>query len=300
MTGGQGQLARSLRERGAAAEGMEFLFVGRPQVDLAVPGSVAEAIGSAKPDVVINAAAYTAVDDAEDEPELAMRINADAAGEAAAAASAVKAPLIQISTDYVFSGTSTCDYSEEAPTDPIGVYGRSKLAGEEQVRAAGEGHLIVRTAWLYSPFGRNFVKTMLGLAGEREQVRVVADQVGTPTSAFDLADAILHVLNGWRGSERAGLGETYHLAGRGRCSWAEFAGEIFRISSRLGGPSSRVQSISTAEFPTRGRRPANSALKSDKFVEQFGISMPTWRESLFIVVQQILRKRVQARSPSDL
>ena len=167
VTGTEGQLARSLIEKSADWPELDLIAVGRPEADLEVPGSVARAIESQRPDAVVNAAAYTAVDQAEDEPERAIRINADAAGEAAAAARKIGASIIQLSTDYVFSGDEPGAYREDSPTGPIGVYGRSKLAGEEQVRGNNPDHLIVRTAWVYSPFGRNFVKSIMNLLVQR-------------------------------------------------------------------------------------------------------------------------------------
>ena len=288
MTGREGQLARSLKERARGHSGIELEFVGRPEADLAVAGATAIAIESARPDMVINAAAYTAVDQAEQEPERAFRINADAAGEIAAAARAVGAPIIQLSSDYVFDGRSSEPYGEDAPTNPLGAYGRAKLAGEEQVRAGNPDHLIVRTSWVYSPFGRNFVKTMLSLGAARDEVRVVADQIGCPTSALDLADALLLVTERRHGG--AAIGGTYHLAGRCACSWAELATEIFRVSAGLGGPSARVVPIATSDYPTAAARPANSVLDSGRFERDFACAMPPWRDSLAVVVRRLVEE----------
>lgn len=291
VTGSQGQLARALQERAASRAGIEIIAVGRPAADLEVPGSVAAAIRSAAPDVIINAAAFTAVDDAEDEPERAWRINADAAGEAAAAAAAAGAAIIQISTDYVFDGSADGAWREDSPTAPLGVYGWSKLGGEEQVRAATDRHLIVRTAWVYSPWGRNFVKAMLRLAAERDEVGVVDDQRGSPTSALDLAEALLAVLESWRGGERSGLGRTFHVAGTGSCSWAELAEEIFRQSAAGGGPSATVRRIASADYPTKAARPRNSTLDTSAFERAFGFAMPDWRNSVGEVVRRLLADR---------
>lgn len=288
VTGKQGQLARALAEWSAAAPKLQMVFLGRPELDLGDLGSVARAIVSTKPELVINAAAYTAVDQAEDEPELAFRINADAAGEAAAAARDIGAAIIQISTDYVFDGTAIGPYREEAATNPLNVYGRSKLAGEQRVREANPDHLIVRTAWLYSPWGRNFVTTMLRLAEERDEVRVVADQVGTPTSVLDLAEALIALAGKWDRGDRAGRGDTLHFAGAGSCSWAEFATEIFRLSRKAGGPSAQVCPIATTDFPTQARRPAQSALDSGRFAAEVGIAARDWRESLAPVVGRLV------------
>lgn len=286
VLGRQGQVARALVERAAGSAFYDLAAIGRPDIDLEVPGSVERAIRSASPDVVINAAAYTAVDQAEDEPDRAFRINAQAAGEAAAAAKSVDAAFVQISTDYVFDGRSESAYRENDPTHPLGVYGASKLAGEEEVRQANAEHLIVRTAWVYSPFGRNFVGTMLRLASGRDEVRVVADQFGSPTSALDLADALLHAVEKRRGGTADGCGRTYHVAGSGRCSWADLADQVFVNSAVYGGPRAVVRRIATCEFPTKAVRPVNSVLDSSKFEREFDFRMPRWEESVEAVVHR--------------
>src|SRR3954453_4421736 len=194
VTGATGQLGRSLMERARDFAGIELIALSRQELDLEQPGSAAAAITEAAPDVVINAAAYTAVDQAEDEPERAFRINGDAAGEVAEAAARVGAAVIQLSTDYVFDGRGEGPYRDAAPVNPLGVYGRSKLAGEEQVRAANPRQAIIRTAWVYSPFGRNFVKSIMAAAGVRGLLTVVDDQRGSPSSALDLADALLAMI----------------------------------------------------------------------------------------------------------
>jgi dTDP-4-dehydrorhamnose reductase len=279
VTGRHGQLARSLAERAEARPGIEIFLAGRPELDLETPGSAAAIVRSLAPQVVINAAAYTAVDRAEDEPEGAFRINAEAAGEIAAAAAEVDARIIQVSTDYVFDGRASEPYQEEMPTNPLGVYGRSKLQGEDLVRLNNADHLIVRTAWVYSRFGSNFLKTMMKLAETKDEVPVVEDQAGCPTSALDLADGLLTVIEAWRTGRKAGLGETYHLAGSGSTSWCGFAEAIFAECRRSGLPSAAVRSIATAEWPTRAVRPANSRLDCRKFESHFGFRMPDWKEA---------------------
>jgi dTDP-4-dehydrorhamnose reductase len=286
VTGKHGQLARSLVER-AHGRGIELLTAGRPDADMEVPGSMAAAIRDAAPDMVINAAAYTSVDQAEDEPERAFRINAEAAGEAAEAARAIGAPIVQLSTDYVFDGRGTGPYGPGAPTAPLGIYGRSKLDGEEKVRSANPDHVIVRTAWVFSPFGRNFVKTMMGLAERSDTVRVVGDQRGNPSSALDLAEGLLAMLERWRAGERTGLGSVYHLGGTGEASWAEFAAAIFEECRKLGLPAAEVEPIATADWPTRAVRPANSTLDSSRFSLDFGYEMPEWRLSARDVVRRL-------------
>lgn len=296
ITGREGQLVRSLLERGADVVGLELIAVGRPELDLEQPGSAAATVRRHAPDVVLSAAAYTAVDQAEDEPERAFRVNGDAPGELAAAAREIGAPIVHISTDYVFNGQESQPYREDAPTSPIGSYGQSKLRGEEQVRTANPDHVIVRTAWVYSPFGKNFVKTMMMLAEGRDELRVVADQHGNPSSALDLADGLLAMLRTWKDADRAGLGETFHLAGSGDATWYEFAAAIFAECERLGLPSARVLPIATADYPTKAARPANSRLDCAKYAETFGFRMPAWRASMSNV---IARQRPGAQISSD-
>jgi dTDP-4-dehydrorhamnose reductase len=279
VTGRSGQLARSLAERATASE---VIAVGRPELDLEIPGSAEAAIRRIGPDVVINAAAYTDVDSAEDEPDRAFRINADGAGEVAKTAKALDIPLIQISTDYVFDGSASDAYAEDAAVAPLGAYGRSKLAGEEKVRAANPKHLILRTSWVYSPFGRNFVKTMFDAAEQRDELRVVADQRGCPTSALDLADALLRLIERWNGQ-----GATYHLAGSGEASWYDLACEVMSVRKRLGLRVAKVQPIATADWPTRAERPRNSVLDSGKFERDFGFRLPDWRPSIAEVVERL-------------
>ena len=280
VTGREGQLARSLAERFVAHPGIELIALGRPQLDLAEAGSVARAIREHRPDLVINAAAYTNVDQAEDEPELAFRVNADAAGEAAAAARAIGARNVHVSTDYVFDGRATGAYAEEAPTNPLSVYGRSKLAGEEQVRAADPDHMILRTSWVYSPFGRNFVKSMMSAARDRDVLTVVEDQAGSPTSALDLADAILEAVRSWRSG-------TYHVAGFGQTSWCGLARAIMAECRRLDLPSAQVEPIRTEAWPTKAARPRNSVLDCSKFARDFGIRLPDWRGSIAATVERL-------------
>jgi dTDP-4-dehydrorhamnose reductase len=289
VTGSEGQLARSLRESASMHPGLDLVFAGRPAIDLARPGSAERFIAETVPDVVINAAAYAAVDQAEDEPELVFRINADGAGEVAAAAAHVRAAVIQISTDYVFSGESEVSYVEDAPVGPLNVYGRSKLAGEEQVRSANPDHLIVRTAWLYSPFGRNFVTTIVAAAKTRNELKVVADQIGSPTSAFDLANGLLRAVD----LHRKGEGKTgiYHLAGTGSTSWCDLAQAIMMECKKHDMPSAGVRPIKTVDWPAKAARPRNSILDSTKFAQDFGFSMPPWRDSLAVVMDRLAAAR---------
>ncbi len=295
VTGREGQLVRSLVERAAPHPGIEILPLGRPELDLSDTASIGPALARAGGDAIVSAAAYTAVDQAEDEPELAFRVNGEGPGEIARAARAAGVPVIHVSTDYVFPGTGTGAHTEDMATGPLNVYGASKLAGEDAVRASGADHLILRTAWVYSPFGRNFVRTMLGLAQTREEVRVVDDQVGNPTSALDIADAILAVLARTRRGE-PWQGGTYHFAGTGETSWAGFAAEILDASRALGGPGARVVPIGSADFPTRARRPANSRLDSSRFSRDFSHGAPCWQESLRPVIARLLDEGTSMRT----
>lgn len=279
ITGREGQLVRSLLERGRES-GHQLIALGRPDLNLEQAGSAADTVRRVGPDVIVSAAAYTAVDQAEDEPERARQVNGEAPGELAQAAHAIGAPIIHFSTDYVFDGSSPEPYREDDRVRPLSVYGITKHLGEERVRAATPNHLIIRTAWVYSPFGRNFVKTMMRLAESREEIGVVADQRGNPTSALDLADGILSILDLWREQPELGLGETYHLAGTGAASWCEFADQIFAECRKRGLPAARVRSIATSDFPTRAIRPAFSLLDSDKFLERFGYRAQNWRSGL--------------------
>jgi dTDP-4-dehydrorhamnose reductase len=287
VTGRDGQLARSLAERAAAHPEFELVATSRAEADLSSSGSVAAVIAAVRPDLVVNAAAFTAVDQAEEEPALAFRINTEGAGEAAAAAREVGAAFIQLSTDYVFDGEAEAPYREDAPTNPLSVYGRSKLAGEEAVRAANPAHLILRTAWVYSPFGRNFLKTMVAAASTRDTLTVVDDQLGSPTSAFDLADGILAISRAWQVEPAQGRGNIFHLAGPEQVSWCAFARTIMEECRQLGLPAAEVKPIKTADWPTAARRPRNSALDSGNFARDFGFSMPELRASVRTVVERL-------------
>ncbi|TIW92337.1 MAG: dTDP-4-dehydrorhamnose reductase, partial [Mesorhizobium sp.] len=208
------------------------------------------------------------------------------AGRVAEAARRLGVPVIHLSTDYVFDGSAPGAYLETDPTAPLGVYGASKLAGEQAVVAAGSRHLILRTAWVYSPFGKNFVKTMLRLAADRDEITVVADQWGNPTSALDIADAILHAAAMMHGDSSFTAFGIYHLAGTGETNWSGFARHILDTSRMFGGPWARVRDIATMDYPTKARRPANSRLSSAKFAEVFGWRAPDWRQSTEAVVRR--------------
>ena len=281
VTGADGQIARSIREAAAADAGFVVGCFARPEFDLARPETVWPAVEAFAPDLVVNCAAYTAVDKAEAEPEQAFAENARGAGAVADAAARCEVPIVQLSTDYVFDGTKTTPYQEDDPVAPTSVYGHSKLGGELAVAAANPRHIILRTAWVYAPFGANFVRTMLRLARERDTLRVVRDQVGCPTYAPDIAAGILHIARsvetaGWR-AEYSGV---THLAGPDAMSWCEFAAEIVRRSASHGGRTVAVEAIATSEFPTAAKRPANSRLSTARLASVFGITLPPLEASL--------------------
>lgn len=278
VSGAEGQLARSLAERAAGHADVTLLHGARPAFDLTRPDEAEALVLAAKPDLVVNAAAYTNVDEAEAEPELAATVNHGGAMALARASKRLSIPVIQISTDYAYSGQKQSPYIETDVTGPLGVYGQTKRDGEIAVATANPWHLILRTAWVYSPFGSNFVKTMLRLGGQRDSLVVVADQIGNPTSAFDLADCIFAVSH--QLLEDKAVSGIYHAAGTGDASWFDFASEIFRIQSEMGFKVPVVNAIATKDYPTPARRPANSRLDCTKLNTTFGFVMPEWRVSL--------------------
>ena len=290
VTGGpEGQVLESLIERGTLA-GHEIVALGRPELDLMVDtATIVNALSAARPEAVVSAAAYTAVDKAEDEPDLAFAINDRGAGAVAQGANHLGVPLVHLSTDYVFNGTKSAPYTEDDATDPVSVYGASKLAGERAVLSAHDRAAILRTAWVYSPFNANFVKTMLRLAEARDEVSVVADQQGNPTSALDIADAVIEVLTKLSASSDQQLRGVFHMTGHGDTTWAEFAAAIFSASAAHDGPSARVCPITTSEYPTKAKRPANSRLDNAKLARTYGVRLPPWQESLETVVSRLLQ-----------
>lgn len=285
LFGAGGQLGREITAL-AAAKGIALTGLGHADLDIADPVAVARALEASRPDALINAAAYTAVDKAETEPELAARINAFAPGLVAERCARYRTPLVHISTDYVFDGTKAGAYVEADPVAPLGVYGRTKAAGEAAVRAAAERHVIVRTSWVYGAYGNNFLKTMLRLAGERDQLRVVADQRGCPTATRDLAEAVLAAaLAAAGGDARWG---TYHFAGTGATTWHGFASAIVAAAAEHTGRRPKVDAITTADYPTPARRPRNSELASDLFERTFGVRAAPWQERTREVVAALL------------
>lgn len=292
VTGCEGQVARSLVERGGLGR-HDVVSLGRPTLDLSADHEkIFAVLKEARPDVIVSAAAYTAVDRAEDEPDLAFAINSAGAGMVAKAARRLGVPLVHLSTDYVFDGSKTEPYVEGDATGPTGAYGASKLAGEEAVLAANANVAILRTAWVYSPFGANFVKTILRLAAERDDISIVGDQRGNPSNALDIADGILAVASNLVGNSDQCLRGVFHMSGGGEASWAEFAKEILVASAKVGGPIARVTSISASEYPTRARRPVNSRLAVDKLAAAHGVRLPDWRTSLLHTVERLVRQAV--------
>jgi dTDP-4-dehydrorhamnose reductase len=285
LFGARGQLGRELAAA-AANSAIEIAGPGRDEVDITEPEAVGDAIGRLRPDLVVNAAAYTGVDLAESEPQLAWRANAIGPRVIAEAADRVGIPLIHLSTDYVFDGTKGGPYNEDDITAPVGVYGKSKAAGEVAVREAAERHLILRTAWLYGRHGNNFAKTVIRLATERQELKIVADQIGSPTSATDLARAILSVAP--RLLEADATYGTFHLAGSGATSWFGFAERIVDLQAGITGRRPEVTPIATADYPTAARRPRNSVLDSSRFSDTFGIRLAPWQDAVERVVAAIL------------
>lgn len=280
--GREGQLARALAE---VLDGGAVTFAGRTDVDLAVVGTGEAAIAASRCDLVINVAAYTDVDQAEADRDSNRRLNAEAPGELARAAAKTGAPIVHVSTDYVFEGTKLGAYREEDATAPLGAYGAAKLMGETAVADANPRHLILRTAWLISPWGRNFVRTMIDAAALNDELRVVADQRGSPTSALDLARGIAAAVAALgRGATCWG---TYHLAGSGTASWHDLAAATMEEANAHGLRSVPVQPIATKDWPTPAPRPVNSVLDSSRFERTFGYRMPYWRASLRSIVASI-------------
>ena len=288
VTGRTGQLVLGLVER-ASGRDIEIVAAGRPEFDLTDEASVMAAIAQAQPDAVVNAAAYTAVDQAESEPEQAHRVNALGAEFVARACAAQGIPVIQISTDYVFDGGKAQPYREDDTTAPINVYGRSKLEGEVRVAQACARHVILRTAWLHSPWGANFVKTMLRLAETRPEIKVVADQRGSPTYVPDLADVVLAIATrAVAGSDMAwGI---YHAAGAGETTWFDFAGEVMLCAAQHGLPMAKILPIPALDYPTAARRPEDARLDGAK-LKGLGLALPDWRSGVADNVARLARNR---------
>jgi len=273
--GKTGQVATELRARA------DVVALGRDAADLSDPQSCAAAIAEHSPDAVINAAAYTAVDQAEDEEAQASAINGQAPKAMARACAALGAAFVHISTDYVFDGSGARPWQPSDATAPLGAYGRSKLAGEQGIRAAGGTFAILRTSWVFSAHGNNFVKTMLRLSDTRDRLTVVADQIGGPTEAGDIAEACLTMARQLQAGQ--GAAGTYHFSGAPDVSWADFAREIFAQAGR----DVAVADIPSSDFPTKAVRPGNSRMDCTTLQAQFGVARPDWRRSLARVLKEL-------------
>jgi dTDP-4-dehydrorhamnose reductase len=306
LLGANGQLGRTfLEQRGLAARGEliaatrdgALIGGGRGEIaDLSAPGSLPALLDRVRPDVIINAAAYTAVDRAEQEEALATRVNGEAVGVLGRWAARHGALVIHYSTDYVFDGRQSVPYIVDAATAPLGAYGRSKLAGELALRESGAAHLLLRTAWVYAAHGRNFLRTMLRLGAERDELRVVADQHGAPTDTTLIVHASLAALDAWRRADaaaRSRLQGTHHLVASGVTTWHGFASAIFEqaVAHGLLARAPRVVAITSAEFPTPAQRPAWSVLDTAGFRETFGVALPDWQVGLRSVMAQLADER---------
>jgi len=286
VTGGTGQLATALAR---AAQELPICVVGRPRFDFGRPEAFPDLFAAVKPHALVNAAAYTAVDAAETDAEAALKANRDGPAELARLCSAARIPLIHISTDYVFDGTKGTPYLETDPPAPLGVYGASKLAGEEAVLAVRGQVTILRTSWVISATGRNFVRSMLAARQNTDRLRVVADQRGRPTAASDLATAVLAVLHniettGWQEQ----FGTVFHVAGSGETTWHGLATAIFEEAGRYGVRPPEIAPIATADWPTPARRPADSRLDCRRIDHVFGVRLPPWRASLGAIIDELL------------
>jgi dTDP-4-dehydrorhamnose reductase len=278
VLGRSGQVARELGKLGAP-EGHALAFAGREDFDLMTRDDPEALLDAHDPVAVINAAAYTAVDKAESEPEAADRLNRDMPAAFARACAARGVPFVHFSTDYVFDGDKPAPYVEDDAKNPQGAYGRSKAEGEELITAAGGRSVILRTSWVYSAFGANFVKTMLRVGETRDELGVVDDQLGRPTWAEDCARGALHVVARMLDGDPKAQG-VFHLSGAGDATWADFAEAIFEESAARGGPRPRVKRIATADYPTPAKRPANSRLSCSKITQDLGFKPRPWRDSL--------------------
>lgn len=277
VCGRNGQVAQALQ--GALAGLGEVHLLGREQLDLAHPQQLRAPLRELRPDLVINAAAYTAVDQAESEPQLAFAINAEAPRVLAEEAARLGVPLIHYSTDYVFDGSKTTPYAEDDAPNPLGVYGRSKLAGEQAITAVGGEHLILRTSWVYSRHGRNFLLTMQRLLQERPQLKVVSDQIGAPTWAGTLAASTRALIERWQQGQ-AGAWGTYHLTAQGETSWFGFAQAIAQQLKAQGLPCAELLPITSSEYPTPAQRPLNSRLDCSRLAREWQVAQPHWHQAL--------------------
>ncbi|MFC7499757.1 dTDP-4-dehydrorhamnose reductase [Enterovirga sp. GCM10030262] len=285
VTGGTGQVGHGLRRIGGAA-GATFVAPGRAELDLADPDSIRRTLAGGDWSAIINSGAYTAVDRAESDRDKAWAVNAAAPAILAEECAARGIPMLHVSTDYVFDGAKTDFYAEDDPVAPLGVYGASKEAGERAVREACPRHIILRTAWVVSPWGNNFVKTMIRLGAEREELGIVADQHGCPTSAADIA-ATLAILAARHVEDEGAATGTYHFVNAGEANWHDLASAVFEHEAMRGRRVPRVKPIATSDYPTPARRPANSRLATQKIERDFGISPRPWRSALNDILDEL-------------
>jgi dTDP-4-dehydrorhamnose reductase len=276
VTGSNGQLGSEIRKISGSFPNMEFVFTDVEELDITNPWKVADFLSSFKPAFLINCAAYTAVDKAEIDQSTALLINATAVGILAEQSAEIGCKMIHVSTDYVFNGRGPRPYKEDDRVDPQSAYGKTKLEGERLCRKLNPDSLIIRTSWLYSGFGNNFVKTMLRLGSEKPELGVISDQIGSPTNATNLASAIMQIISMAAGDENAFVSGIYHYSNEGVASWYDFAKAIFEI----GGINCKVRPIATEEYPSPVQRPAFSVLNKSKIKLTFGIEIPHWRDSL--------------------
>lgn len=296
IVGGNGQLGWELNQMGRD-HGLDILSLDLPEIDIADTVSVKKNVSQSGASLVVNAAAYTTIDKAESEEDLAYAVNKEGPAYLATECKEAGIPLIHVSTDYVFDGSKKGPYLETDPVSPLGVYGRSKAAGEEEIGNHLKEHIILRTAWLYGVHGSNFVKTMLRLGKETQTLKVVADQNGCPTHAADLAEAILTIADHIRKGMKVAWG-TYHFCGRGATTWHGFARAIFEIAGQYESfHVKEVIPINTSEYPTPAKRPHNSVLDCSLLRKNFGIIPPPWEESLAVMLKKLLEK--QADEPEE-
>jgi len=287
IIGSKGQLGSELVKK-CKRNDCSLLGLDLPEFNISDPPQVEKTLADFKPSIVINASAYTNVDKAETEPEIAFSVNSDGPANLAISCDKNRIPIIHVSTDYVFDGSKGQPYSESDPVSPLGVYGKSKEEGEGKLRSILKQHIILRTSWLYGTYGNNFVKTMLRLGNEKERIKVVSDQYGCPTCAADLAEAVVYISKQITKNFRIAWG-TYHYCGLGITTWHKFAKAIFEIASQHQNYKvSSVEAITTAQYPTKTKRPAFSALDCGLIKKHFGINTKPWQESLKKTIERIL------------
>jgi dTDP-4-dehydrorhamnose reductase len=290
ILGANGQLGQELTSL-CKIRGLPAFSASKDTCDIAEPDQVIATFESSRPDVVVNAAAYTQVDGAESNSELAYRVNRDGASVVAGVSATFNVPLIHISTDYVFDGAKPAPYVEQDEVQPLGAYGLSKEAGEREIRRQSPRHVILRTAWVYGCFGKNFLKTMVNLAATRENWGVVDDQIGTPTATLDIAEAILCAAT--KVGSADGPWGTYHFAGAAEGSWCAFARDIVAEQAKYTGKTPSIRALTTEEYPTVARRPKNSRLNSDQFAATFGYRAKSWRERVPSIVEVLQANRLE-------